>query len=131
MDESAEDNARLIALQSSEQVRMGACQSAVPKLEGAVTLLEQSGNHGRRGMEFWQQPRSVGSTQLGQPLSTSRACCGQTGNSKAVGAGIECHMYTLRCSTNWSKYERAAFEDRRTALVRHKDVVNRCASYAA
>jgi hypothetical protein len=45
MDESAEDNARLIALQSSEQSAHG-CQTAVPKLEGAVTLLEQSGNDG-------------------------------------------------------------------------------------
>jgi hypothetical protein len=48
-----EDNAALLALSSSEQVRMGAVSQAVPKLEGTVLLLKEQGDAaGAVGMEL-------------------------------------------------------------------------------
>jgi hypothetical protein len=47
-----EDNAELLALASSEGLRMGAVTQAVPKLEGAITLLREYGEAaGLVGME--------------------------------------------------------------------------------
>jgi ABC-type uncharacterized transport system permease subunit len=39
-----EDNVELLALPSSEHLRMGAVPQAVPKLEGTVTLLKEQGD---------------------------------------------------------------------------------------
>jgi hypothetical protein len=126
MDESAEDNAELIALQSSEQVRMGACQAAVPKLEGAVTLLrEQAEMTGAVGMELQRLAKEVAETDtdLGQPMEIASAGMLRSGRrSKRLALELSAAMYTFSVQYKLVKYERAAFQDRRAALVRrHKE----------
>jgi hypothetical protein len=122
MDESAEDNAELLALQSSEQVRMGACQSAVPKLEGAVTLLrEQAEITGAVGMELQRLAKEVAETDtdLGQPMEIASSGMLRSGRrSKRLALELSAAMYTFTVQYRLVKYERAAFGDRRAALVR-------------
>jgi hypothetical protein len=122
MDESAEDNAELLALQSSEQVRMGACQAAVPKLEGAVTLLrEQAEITGAVGMELQRLAKEVAETDtdLGQPMEIASSGMLRSGRrSKRLALELSAAMYTFTVQYRLVKYERAAFGDRRAALVR-------------
>jgi hypothetical protein len=122
MDESAEDNAELLALQSSEQVRMGACQAAVPKLEGAVTLLrEQAEITGAVGMELQRLAKEVAETDtdLGQPMEIASSGMLRSGRrSKRLALELSAAMYTFTVQYRLVKYERAAFGDRRAALLR-------------
>jgi hypothetical protein len=122
VDESAEDNAELLALQSSEQVRMGACQAAVPKLEGAVTLLrEQAEITGAVGMELQRLAKEVAETDtdLGQPMEIASSGMLRAGRrSKRLALELSAAMYTFTVQYRLVKYERAAFGDRRAALVR-------------
>jgi hypothetical protein len=126
MDESAEDNAELLALQSSEGVRMGACQAAVPKLEGAVTLLrEQAEMAGAVGMELQRLAKEVAETDsdLGQPMEIASGGMLRSGRrSKRLSLELSAAMHTFSVQYKLCKYERAAFGDRRAALVRrHKE----------
>jgi hypothetical protein len=122
MDESAEDNAELLTLQSSEQVRMGATQAAVPKLEGAVTLLrEQAEITGAVGMELQRLAKEVAETDtdLGQPMEIASSGMLRSGRrSKRLALELSAAMYTFTVQYRLVKYERAAFGDRRAALVR-------------
>jgi hypothetical protein len=122
MDDAAEDNAELLALQSSEQVRMGACLSAVPKLEGAVTLMrEQAEMTGAVGMELQRLAKEVAETDsdLGQPMEIASSGMLRSGRrSKRLALELSAAMYTFTVQYKLVKYERAAFGDRRAALVR-------------
>lgn len=71
MDDFGEDNAELMALQNAESIRMGAVLQAVPKLEGAVTLLrEQAEQTGSVGMEVGRVAKELEVTdrELSQPF---------------------------------------------------------------
>jgi hypothetical protein len=88
-------------------------------LEGAVVTANRAEITGAVGMGYSASPRKW---RNGYRFGTTMEMCvvGHVAVRTAQQAVVELSaiMYTLRCSTDWSKYERAAFGDRRAALVR-------------
>ena len=126
IDEYGEDNAELLALQSSEQVRMGAVLQAVPKLEGAITLLrELAEQKGAVGMELNRLSKEVEATdrELGQPIEIVAGGMLRSGRrSKRLALELSAAMHTFSQQYKLCRYEKMAMQDRRLAIVRrHKE----------
>jgi len=105
---------------------MGAVMAAVPKLEGAVTLLrEQVEQTGAVGMELSRLAKEVEVTdqEFGQPIeivSSGMLLAGR--RSKRMALELSAAMHTFSVQYKLCKYEKAVFGDRRVALVRrHKE----------
>jgi hypothetical protein len=121
-----EDNAELLALHSSEELRMGAVTQAVPKLEGCVTLLKEHADaSGAVGMELSKLCMQVESSESEIPLSILssgllRACR----REKRLAVELSAAMQTFVHQYKVCRYEKMAFYDRRQALTRcHKERV--------
>ena len=117
-----EDNAELLALQNAESVRMGAVLQAVPKMEGAVTLLreyaEQAGNV---GMELSRLAKDVDVTdrELAIPIEMVSAGMLRSGRrSKRLTVELAVALQPFLYQHKLCKNERLAFADRREALQR-------------
>ena len=122
----SEDNAELLALQNAESVRMGAVLQAVPKLEGAVTLLrEYAEQSGSVGMELSRLAKDVEVTDLdlGKPIDMVSAGMLRAGRrSKRLALELTAALQSYQQQYKLCKYERMAFADRRAAIVRrHKE----------
>lgn len=124
MDDFGEDNAELLALQNAESIRMGAVLQAVPKLEGAVTLLrEQAEQAGAVGMELGRLAKDVEVTdrELGQPLDLVSAGMLRSGRrSKRLALELTAALQSYLNQYKLCRYERMAFADRRAAIVRRQ-----------
>ena len=117
-----EDNAEILALQNAESVRMGAVLQAVPKMEGAITLLreyaEQSGNV---GMELSRLAKDVDVTDrdLAIPIEMVSAGMLRSGRrSKRLTVELAAALQPFLHQHKLCKNERLAFADRREALQR-------------
>lgn len=125
MDEFTEDNAELLALQSAESVRMGHILQAVPKMEGAITLLKEHSEHmGSCGMELGRLPREVADDrELTEPfeiLSNGMLRASRRSKRLALEIGAAVNPFTMQYKL--CRYEKMAFQDRRNAIVRrHKE----------
>ena len=117
-----EDNAELLTLTSSEELRMGAVTQAVPKLEGAVTLLKEHGEwSGAVGMELSKLTKEVEASdaELSQPLQVLSAGLLRSGRrEKRLALELSAAMSTFVSQYKLCKNEKLAFQDRRQALVR-------------
>lgn len=124
MDDFGEDNAELLALQNAESMRMGAVLQAVPKLEGAVTLLrEHAEQAGAVGVELGRAAKDVEVTdrELGQPLDLVAAGLLRSGRrSKRLALELTAALQSYSHQYKLCRYERLAFADRRAALVRRQ-----------
>jgi len=105
---------------------MGAVMAAVPKLEGAVTLLrEQVEQTGAVGMELSRLAKEVEVTdqEFGQPIEIVSSGMLRAGRrSKRMALELSAAMHTFSVQYKLCKYEKAVFGDRRVALVRrHKE----------
>jgi hypothetical protein len=118
MDESAEDNAELLAAIVGTGP-YGCLSIAVP-----IGRRRRYCAGGRKSRAPWvwntapRQGSGETDTDLGQPLEIASSGMLRSGRHSKRLLELSAIMYTLRCSTDWSKYERAAFGDRRAALVR-------------
>jgi len=117
-----EDNAELLALQNAESVRMGAVLQAVPKMEGAVTLLrEYAEQSGSVGMELSRLAKDVEVTDrdLAGPIDLVSAGMLRAGRrSKRLTVELSAALQPYQYQHKLCKYERLAFSDRREALQR-------------
>jgi hypothetical protein len=124
MDDFGEDNAELLALQHAESIRMGAVLQAVPKMEGAVTLLrEHAEQAGAVGMELGRLAKDVEVTdrELGQPLDLVSAGMLRSGRrSKRLALELTAALQPYSNQYKLCRYERMAFADRRAAIVRRQ-----------
>ena len=117
-----EDSAELLALSSSESVRMGAVLQAVPKLEGAVTLLREQGEGaGAVGMELNRLAKEVlnqGDRELAMPLEIlSNGLLRYGRRTKRLGQEIgQATMSSFHMQYKMCRYEKMAWADRRNAL---------------
>ena len=117
-----EDSAELLALASSESVRMGAVLQAVPKLEGAVTLLREQGEGaGAVGMELNRLAKEVmsqGDRELAMPLEIfSNGLLRFGRRTKRLGQEIgQATMASYQLHYKLCHYEKLAWNDRRKAL---------------
>lgn len=119
--EIGEDNAELLALQNAESVRMGFVLQAVPKLEGAVTLLrEQAEMMLGVGMEFSRVAKEVAEAQ---PMDVASSGLLRSGRrSKRMVMEMSAAMQSYSHHHKLCRYERMAFSDRRAAIARrHKE----------
>lgn len=121
-----EDNAELLALHSSEELRMGAVTQAVPKLEGCITLIrEHADASGAVGMELSKLCQQVEMSESEIPLSTLsggllRACRREKRLAVELSAAMQTYIHQYKVC----RYEKMAFSDRRQALARcHKERV--------
>lgn len=121
---ATEESAELLALSSSESVRMGAVLQAVPKLEGAVTLLREQGEGaGAVGMELNRLAKEVlaqGDRELSIPLEIFSAGLLRYGRrTKRLGQEIgQATMTAFQLQYKLCRYEKLAWGDRRNALAK-------------
>ena len=124
MDDFGEDNAELMALQNAESIRMGAVLQAVPKLEGAVTLLrEQAEQTGSVGMEVGRVAKELEVTdrELSQPFDLVSAGMLRAGRrSKRLVLELSAAVQSYSNQYKLCRYERMAFSDRRNAIIRRQ-----------
>jgi len=117
-----EDNAELLALQSSESARMGAVLQGVPKLEGAITLLKEHAElKGAAGMEIGKLAKECNADDrdVAQPLEMlSHGMLRDGRRSRRMSAELGTALYCFSHHYKVCRYERMAFADRRSALVR-------------
>ena len=115
----SEDNAELLALYSMESVRMGAVLQAVPKLEGALSLVqEHSELCGNAGMEMGRWLKSAdGATSEGlEILAGAWLRSGRRSKRLSLELSAACASYSQQYKL--CRNERLAFSDRRAALQR-------------
>jgi len=118
--DALEDNAELLALASSEGLRMGAVTQAVPKLEGAVTVLREYGESaGAVGMELSKFSKEVEAADrdLGVPIEIWSAGLLRAGRrQKRLALELSAALHPFVIQYKLCRYEKLAFQDRRHAL---------------
>ena len=123
---AGEDNSELLALASSEGLRIGSVLQGVPKIEGFVSVLSELGEKmSVSGLETQKMVNNVlaHEREYSAPfeiLSSGLLRCGRRTTRLAMEMGAACQVFTLQYKL--CKYERMAFADRRSALVRRRDV---------
>ena len=122
---SGEDNSELLAMASSEGLRISGVLQSVPKIENGIVLyVEYSQRLTNSGMEMQKLVNSVLALekQYSAPfevLSSGLLRCGRRTARLAVELGAAAQAFTLQHKL--CRYERLAFSDRRSALVRRRD----------
>jgi len=131
---AGEDNSELLGLASAEGMRIGSVLQAVPKIEGFVTI---TGEQGERmsvsGLEIQKLVNNVMAQdrEFSAPfeaLSTGLLRSGRRTSRLAVELGAAAQAFTLQYKL--CRYERMAFADRRSALVRRQDARRAADKYA-
>lgn len=115
----SEDNAELLALYSMESVRMGAVLQAVPKLEGALSLIqEHSELSGNVGMEMgrWLKPADGTTSEGLEIVAGALLRSGRRSKRLSLELSAACASYSQQYKL--CRNERLAFSDRRAALQR-------------
>lgn len=122
---AGEDNSELLALSSSEGLRIGSVLQAVPKIEGAVALVGELGERmSVSGLEVQKLVNNVMSQDRDfcapfEILSSGLLRSGRRTKRLAIELGAAAEVFTLQYKL--CRYERMAFADRRSALVRRRD----------
>ncbi|KAG7343057.1 PX domain containing protein [Nitzschia inconspicua] len=111
-----EEDAELLALCSSENLRLGAVSQAVPKLEGTVMLLREQGDMaGALGMELSKASKTVDMDfKMCEILSNGLLRHGRRTKRLALemSAAMESFLYQYKLV----RYEKMAMHDRRQAI---------------
>jgi len=118
--DALEDDAELLALASSEGIRMGAVVQAVPKLEGSITLMREHGEcAGAVGMEMGKLNKAVEAADrdLGIPIDVlSQGLLRYGRRQRRLALELSAAMNPFLSQYKLCKYEKMAFHDRRTSL---------------
>jgi hypothetical protein len=125
---AGEDNSELLALATSEGLRIGSVLQSVPKIEGTVSSVGEWGEcMSVSGLEIQKLVNNV----MANPQQDREFCgpfeilssgllrCGRRTSRLAVELGAAAQVFTLQYKL--CRYERMAFADRRSALVRRRD----------
>ena len=116
-----EDNAELLALMNSEQVRMGAVVTAVPKLEGTIALYRDLGDaRGAIGMELSKFSKAGPElSDMAKPSEIlSNGLLRQGRRTKRLALELSAALETFVAQYKMVPYEKQAFMDRKHALQR-------------
>lgn len=111
-----EEDAELLALCSSENLRLGAVSQAVPKLEGSVIILREQGDAaGALGMELSKAAKTVDMDfKMCEVLSTGLLRHGR--RTKRLSLEMSAAMESFLQQYKLVRYEKMAMTDRRTAI---------------
>lgn len=117
--DAAEDSAEVLALYAAESVRMGAVLQAVPKLEGAVTLLrEHSEQTGAVGMEVGRLAKENAQEPAPDMELLASGLLRAGRRSKRLALELSAALNAFSHQYKLCRYERMAFGDRRAAMAR-------------
>lgn len=113
-----EDDAELLSLCSSENLRLGAVSQSVPKLEGAVIVLREKGDAaGILGMELSKASKSLDADyKFFDVLSSGLLRHGR--RTKRLALEMSGAMDSFLQQYKLVRYEKMAIQDRRNALQR-------------
>jgi hypothetical protein len=112
-----EENAELLSLCSSENLRMGAVATAVPKLEGTATILREQGDAaGAVGMELSKVSKFSDDLKICDILSNGLLRHGR--RTKRLALEMSAAMESFLEQYKTVRYERYAMQDRKNALQR-------------
>ncbi|CAJ1955311.1 unnamed protein product [Cylindrotheca closterium] len=124
-----EDNAELLGMCSSENLRMGAVVTAVPKLEGTAAILREQGDaSGAVGMELSKVPKISDDLKMCDVLSNGLLRNGRRTKRLALELSAALEPFMEQYKT--VRYERWAMQDRKTALQRRSKERGRADSRA-
>ena len=114
-----EDDAELLALSSSENLRMGAVSQAVPKLEGTVTLLREQGDAaGAVGMEMSKITKMPANEDFKVCDVLSNGLLRHGRRNKRLALELSAAMDSFLQQYKMVRYEKMALQDRRQAIQR-------------
>lgn len=114
-----EYDAELLALSSSENLRMGAVSQAVPKLEGAVTNLREHGDAaGAVGMELSKVSKIPTNEDFKMCDVLSHGFLRQGRRNKRLALELSAAMDSFLQQYKMVRYEKMALQDRRQAIQR-------------
>jgi len=122
---AGEDNSELLALASAEGLRIGSVLQGVPKIEGAVAIMGELGERmSVVGLEVQKLVNNLMSHERDfatpfEILSSGLLKSGRRTSRLAIELGAATQVFTLQYKL--CRYERLAFADRRSALVRRRD----------
>lgn len=122
---AGEDNSELLALASSEGLRISSVLQAVPKIEHAIALIAEQGDRmSVNGLETQKLVNNVMAheKQFAVPfevLSSGLLRSGRRTSRLAMELSAASHAFTMQHKL--CRYERLAFSDRRSSLVRRRD----------
>jgi hypothetical protein len=122
---AGEDNAEILALASSEGLRIASVLQAVPKLEGNVFLLAEHGEKiGICGLECQKLVRQemASDKDMSVPfeiLSSGLLFSGR--KMKAFATDLGTYILPFQSQHKLCRYESMVFGDRRSALARRRD----------
>jgi hypothetical protein len=113
-----EEDAELLSLCSSENLRLGAVSQAVPKLEGTVILLREQGDAaGALGMEMSKAAKSLDMEfKVCDVLSNGLLRHGR--RTKRLALELSAAMESFLQQYKLVRYEKMAMQDRRHAIQR-------------
>lgn len=124
-----EDNAELLGMCSSENLRMGAVVTAVPKLEGTAAILREQGDAaGAVGMELSKVSKVSDDLKMCDILSNGLLRNGRRTKRLALELSAALEPFMEQYKT--VRYERWAMQDRKTALQRRSKERGRADSRA-
>ncbi len=114
-----EEDAELLALSSSENVRMGSVSQAVPKLEGAVTNLREHGDAaGAVGMELSKVSKLPANEDFKVCDVLSHGLLREGRRNKRLAVELSAAMDSFLQQYKMVRYEKMALQDRRQAIQR-------------
>ena len=122
---AGEDNSELMALASSEGLRIGSVLQSVPRIEGAVAIMGELGERmSVSGLEMQKLANNVLTHEREfcgpfECLASGLLRSGRRTTRLAIELGAAAQVFTLQHKL--CRYERMAFADRRSALVRRRD----------
>lgn len=118
----SEESAEILALQSSESIRIGAVLQAVPKLQGAATLYkEHSEQMGAVGVELGRLCKEMihEDRELAEPFEIMANGMLRSGRrSKRCALELAAALNTFTTQYKLCMYEKLAFQDRKNAIIR-------------
>lgn len=124
-----EDNAELLGMCSSENLRMGAVLTAVPKLEGTAAILREQGDaSGAVGMELSKVSKISDDLKMCDILSNGLLRNGRRTKRLALELSAALEPFMEQYKT--VRYERWAMQDRKAALQRRSKERGRADSRA-
>eukprot|EP00538_Stauroneis_constricta_P000476 CAMPEP_0119554596 /NCGR_PEP_ID=MMETSP1352-20130426/7042_1 /TAXON_ID=265584 /ORGANISM="Stauroneis constricta, Strain CCMP1120" /LENGTH=901 /DNA_ID=CAMNT_0007601211 /DNA_START=249 /DNA_END=2954 /DNA_ORIENTATION=+ len=114
-----EDNADILALQSGEELRMGAVSQAVPKLEGSVALFRDHGDDmGGLGMEYSKLAKMDDDNEKQAKEILSSGLLRDARRTKRLALELSAAFEPFMLQYKMCRYEKMAFSDRKAALSR-------------
>jgi len=124
-----EDNAELLGMCSSENLRMGAVVTAVPKLEGTAAILREQGDaSGAVGMELSKVSKISEDLKICDVLSNGLLRNGR--RTKRLALELSAALEPFMDQYKTVRYERWAMQDRKAALQRRSKERGRADSRA-